>query len=177
MRATIGWLMFLVLTAAVGLTSLRLANPAWEPDETRDLTVCALVIWALPLFLAMYTGRAFPVGFALGAWGYLLLSLGPGLDPPDDLPLPTTRWLEAAYHYVYPESYLREVTVQREFCSCQSCFEPTERRYRAHFFRIAQPVTSLLAGALGGFAAYGLALTLRVLRGRLRPATRVTRPR
>src|SRR5262249_1149955 len=154
----------LIFSLAVGGAILRQAAVGWDAGEALSLAVCVLVI-SLPLALwPSSRGRLFPLGFVLGGWAYLVLSLGPGVDPPRAAYPPAAPLPDFVYDRLYPDAFIRKEAYSRASCVCALCVGPLRERYRRHFFRVGQAGTSILAAASMAAVAY----TLSVCLGRLR---------
>src|SRR4051812_38129697 len=115
-RLTVRRLMALILSLAIGGAILRQAAVGWDAGEARVLAACALAISLTPVLWPAGRGRSFPLGFALGGWAYLVLSLGPGIEVPEASYLPTSPLLGFMFDRIYPDSYIRKEAYGRSYC-------------------------------------------------------------
>jgi hypothetical protein len=156
--------MRLILSLRIGGAVLRYTAAGWDMGETLGLAGCVLAISLLPILWPSRRGRSFSLGFALGGWAYLVLSLGPGLDPPEVTYLPTAPLLDAMYEWVYPDTFITDEAVRREYCSCPSCVEPLREHYRRHFLRVGHAGASILVAATVALATQAFSVCLDRLR-------------
>ena len=163
-QLTVGRLMVLILSLAICGAILRNAAVSWDIRETLGLAACVLVISLLPILWPSRRGRSIRLGFALGGWAYLVLSLGPGLDPPEATYLPTAPLLNAIYDCIYPDAFIRAESYRRACCVCALCVEPLYEHYRRHFLRIGHAGASILAAAIAALTIQAFSTCLNRLR-------------
>lgn len=169
-RLTIQRLMLLIFALAIGGAILRVALiGSHHVSETAILAASVLVISLVPVIWPAGWGRAFPLGFALGGWTYLALSLGPQADPPEADYLPTATLLNIVHDRLYPAAFIREEARNQEDGTCSACVDQVRENCRRRFFRTGQAVTSVFVAA--ATAAIALASSACLDRLRLRNRT------
>jgi hypothetical protein len=80
LRFNIANLLLVVLVLGIGFAALRESNDLWD-SGLFTLTLGALLLSILLAIHRTESRRAFWIGFALFAWGYLTLSLVPSIEP------------------------------------------------------------------------------------------------
>jgi hypothetical protein len=99
-RFTVAGLMGFVIVAAVGLAALTHPTPLWT--SVAFSLALAVNFGALVAVISLEgRGRKIAAGFAVCGWGYLLITLAPGLDTSVGLYLITTPALEWFYMRVF----------------------------------------------------------------------------
>jgi hypothetical protein len=113
-RTTIAGWMGVIALAATGLWALR--YPSWL--AANFVFTLALVFHFVAIVAVINLkgpSRGFWSGFAICGWGYLILSVGPGLESTASARLATTTLLDFSYEYCfsspYPQVYPRETAV------------------------------------------------------------------
>jgi hypothetical protein len=152
-RFPMATLMGLVLTLAFGMTCLRSLPLRRDAVDLLSLSAGAYGLAALlALFVARGRGRAPLLGFAGGGTMYLMLSFGPGLDPPD-VPY-SSEMIESLFPRIYPESYLATKAIERGVCCCGRCVDGVRERLRAGFLRDGHAICGLAAAVLAGATSW-----------------------
>jgi hypothetical protein len=95
-RITIGLSMGLVALMAIGIAAFR--RPSWLASNVVFSLALAIHFAAIVALLTVQgPARGFWKGFVACGWGYLILSLGPGLESSTGPYLATTALLDVAY--------------------------------------------------------------------------------
>jgi hypothetical protein len=95
-RFSVSGLMVFVIAAAIGLTALTHPTPLWA-SAIFSFALLANFAAVVATIASEGVARKAAAGFWVCGWGYLLISLAPGLESSVALQLITTRLLERFY--------------------------------------------------------------------------------